>query len=228
MGQAELKIFKLLPSFIPYFKHPEIICIELGAYNGKDTLTLSNIWKKSGKPFKHYFWEADPRWIKHIKEQEWPDGCLLIDKAVNDFTGTCDFFISGGERPTPSKGRFGIWSKYDGSSSVTRPTEHMFKRWKGMLFDETTQVNCMTLDDFSEQENINHVDFIWADIQGAESKMIKGGIKTLSKTRFLFTEYSGNIYEGGVCLNELLKILPNFKAHSIFRNDVLLVNKLIK
>ena len=54
---------------------------------------------------------------------------------------------------------------------------------------QTFLVNCIKLDSFLEVENI---DFIKLDLQGGEYLALKGMAKYLSKTKFLWIEYSGD------------------------------------
>ena len=70
------------------------------------------------------------------------------------------------------------------------------------------------------------IDFIWADVQGAEGDMIRGGQRALAKTRFLYTEYCNReLYEGQLSLRQMLGLLPEFEVVRRFPNDVLLENR---
>ena len=69
----------------------------------------------------------------------------------------------------------------------------------------------MTLDSYAK--NLGRIDFIWADVQGAERKMIQGGLQTLSRTEWLYTEYSDvELYEGQPSLSEILVMLPDWRV----------------
>ena len=83
----------------------------------------------------------------------------------------------------------------------------------------------MTLDSWVQKEGIGMIDFIWADVQGAEADIIAGGKEALRNTRYLYTEYSNTeLYEGQVNLNQLLKLLPDFRVVRRYEYDVLLKN----
>lgn len=61
------------------------------------------------------------------------------------------------------------------------------------------------------------------DVQGAEQDVIEGGRRALSRTRFVYTEYSNEqLYEGQLSLRELLKILPEFRIVKRYPHDILL------
>lgn len=83
----------------------------------------------------------------------------------------------------------------------------------------------MTLDSWAEQNNVNSVDFIWADVQGAEADLISGAHNVLKNTKYLYTEYSNDEqYDGQINLGDMLKMLPDFRLLRVFENDVLLIN----
>ena len=74
---------------------------------------------------------------------------------------------------------------------------------------------------------IEKIDFIWADVQGAEEDLIKGGLKSLNNiTKYFYTEFSNEeLYKGQPNLSKILKLLPNFKIVKRYGNNVLLKNK---
>lgn len=85
------------------------------------------------------------------------------------------------------------------------------------------------LDTWCYEEGVNFIDFIWADVQGAEADLIKGGHTALRQTRYLYTEYNNQeFYEGQASLRKILKLLPEFEVVSRYDNDVLLRNKRYK
>jgi hypothetical protein len=66
------------------------------------------------------------------------------------------------------------------------------------------------------------VDFIWADVQGAESDLIEGAPRILAATRYFYTEYSNNEwYEGQITLPGLVQKLPDFELVRRYPMDVL-------
>jgi hypothetical protein len=69
----------------------------------------------------------------------------------------------------------------------------------------------MRLDTWLEAAGMRHtgvVDFIWADLQGAEGDMVLGGTQTLRQTRWLFTEtYHVEMYEGQLTTDQLCAVL---------------------
>jgi hypothetical protein len=90
-------------------------------------------------------------------------------------------------------------------------------------------VPTLRLDDWCGENNIDRIDFIWMDVQGAEGDVIAGASRILKKTRFLYTEYSNNeLYEGQLSLKQLLARLPLFDVLATYPGDVLLKNRTIQ
>jgi 2-O-methyltransferase len=56
--------------------------------------------------------------------------------------------------------------------------------------------------------------------------MVKGGSRTLERTRYLYTEYSNDeMYEGQATLQDMLDLLPQFGVLELWPDNVLLVNR---
>jgi FkbM family methyltransferase len=133
--------------------------------------------------------------------------------AVSDRDGSAPFILS-------AQGWGRDWTY---SSSLREPKHHL-QRFP-VSFGPTIEVRTLTLDRYCAQEGIDGVDFIWADIQGAEAQMIRGARATLSRTRYLYTEYSDDeLYEGQASLDEMLGLLPEFRVLELWPDDVLLEN----
>jgi FkbM family methyltransferase len=133
-----------------------------------------------------------------------------------------DFYKSGGERIENGA----VMDRYYGSSSIRKP-KLVTDAWKSMTFEKTS-VTSVTFDNLKEIVGLKDeiIDFIWADIQGAEVDMITGGLKALEKTRYLYTEYNNSeLYEGEIGLEGICSMLPDFEIVHDFKGDVLLRNK---
>ena len=113
---------------------------------------------------------------------------------------------------------------WDQSGSIRQPKNHLVEHpW--VKFDKIISVPTCRLDDWCADHGISDIDFIWMDVQGAEGDVIAGGQRSISKTRFLYTEYSDTeTYEGQLPLSQLLARLPTFKVLVKYAGDVLLKN----
>jgi FkbM family methyltransferase len=116
------------------------------------------------------------------------------------------------------------------SGSIHRPTGHM-SAYPDVEFGEDITVPTVALDTYVREHKIEHIDFIWADIQGAERDMILGAEEALKHTRYLYTEYCNPpLYEGQPTLAEIVALLPGWKVLADWPSgeafaDVLLANE---
>ena len=187
---------------------PNPIVFELGAHRGEDTAKLASI----PNSIVHAF-ECDER--NHSAFAKKPN--IVLNKyAISDVCGVANFNISEKENTA--------------SGSLREPKVHL-SSYPYVKFSKGGQVNTITLDFYCKKNNIDHIDFIWADIQGCEDKMINGGIEILKQTKYIYTEYSDHeLYAGQLNQAALLEMLPDFKIILDQQNasgwyaDMLLVN----
>jgi FkbM family methyltransferase len=180
--------------------------LELGAHTGTDTVWMS---KLPGVTI-HAF-EPDPRNCS----QPLPN-VILHRAAIADRDGSAPFILS----------KSGWGQTWTHSSSIKLPKNHL-KRYP-VTFGDLIEVPAITLDSYSRQNNLGVIDFIWADIQGAEAEMIRGGRQTLARTRYLYTEYSDDeLYENQATLADIVQSLPEFRIVELWSDDVLLENRLL-
>ncbi len=176
MHNKEIKIIKshLALEFIkPYLPENPII-VEAGAFKGHDTLKLANMWPRSiihaFEPVPELFEELQNRTanIKNIH-------CYKL--ALSNHDGTATFHISEHpKRPgTPSQ-----------AGSLLKPKERL--KHTLIYFTGTIEVPTITLDSWAEQNNINHVDFLWLDMQGHELAMPKASSHILKTVQVIHTE----------------------------------------
>jgi hypothetical protein len=85
-------------------------------------------------------------------------------------------------------------------------------------------VQCRKLDDIESLQN-TFIDFIWADVQGAEDLVFSGAKNSLSRTRYVYTEYGDNLYEGQLNREQLIALFgSNWSVVHDFGGDILLKN----
>lgn len=184
------KIYTWIDELLKPIEKPTIF--EIGAYKGTDTIKLCNVkdWVTL-----HAF-EPDPRnSLEHC-----PDNVIKNYIALSDKEGELEFYQSDKHV-----------NNYDWScsSSIRKPKNHLQAYDYVTFKQEPIKVKSSTLDIYCKEKKINKIDFIWMDVQGAEGDVIEGGIETLKKTRYLYTEYSDKeLYEGEISLNEIIKKLP--------------------
>ncbi|MCI0393432.1 MAG: FkbM family methyltransferase [Chloroflexi bacterium] len=177
--------------------------LELGAHEGTDTAWLAQIPDVTIHAF-----EPDPR-----NHQSPRPNVVLHRAAVAERDGLGSLILS----------QQGWGQEWTHSSSIKQPKNHLHRF--PVTFGGTAQVRLVALDTFYQQHGLDVIDFIWADIQGAEGEMIRGGRRTLAHTRYLYTEYSDDeLYEEQATLKEIMEMLPNFRVLELWPDDVLLEN----
>ncbi len=198
------------------------VILEIGANNGAHTLWFLEIFPNA----TIYAFEPDPRASAKFKARVNDPRVRLVECAIGDVDNEeIEFYMSGGLPSGISPERVAEFPEgWDMSGSLLPPKSHV-ERWPGITFDEKIKVPVRALDSWSRENGIGNVDLIWADTQGAEGKVIAGGLDTLSRTRFFYTEYSNDEwYEGQVTLRMIMDRLEKFKVICRFPEDVLLQN----
>ena len=180
--------------------------LELGAHMGTDSEWMSAI----PGVILHAF-EPDPRNF----QLERPN-VHVHHLAVGDRDGAAPFVMS-------AEGWGREWTY---SSSLLAPKNHLTRYPTVTFLPGAAEVEVVRLDTFADRYDVERVDFIWADIQGAEAAMVRGGQATLHRTRYLYTEFSDDeLYEGQSTLAEVLALLPGrWRVFELWPDNVLLEN----
>jgi FkbM family methyltransferase len=190
-------------------QHPVIF--ELGMCDGYHTNMLLS-WCQSAPCF-HGF-EPDPRNISKIIAVGLPTRMNFHPEAVGHITGKTPFHLSTCE-PNGAVGQ----------SSISDFTPVLTQSWPWLKHLSDVEVQCWRLDDFCAQHGLDHIDFIWMDVQGAERLVFDGAPNMLPKTRLIWTEYdSGTLYKDSSSLDDILARFPGWTIVADVGGDVLLKN----
>lgn len=198
------------------------VILEVGCNDGVDTLAMAKVFPEGRIYCFEPIESARVRWRHNLDEQRrghvFAPRITLHPIAIGAMNGLVDFYPSHGDgvlQPT----------SWDYSGSIHQPKNHLKHHpWCG--FGTAIKVPLMRLDSWSGMMGVSHVDFIWADVQGAEGDLIRGGMNTLARTRYLYTEFSdAELYESQVNLKTLLAMLPGeWEIVRRYTEDVLLKN----
>jgi FkbM family methyltransferase len=158
------------PIFTQYIDISSIeYILELGTRDGVYTEDINRLYN----PKIIYSIEANP-YLKNtiIHNQKHINNSKFYSIALADYDGSIDFYLHP-----------------DGGSSS------IYKH----LHDETQKihVDCLTLDNFCKIENIQRLDLICADVEGAEARIFKNS-QILEQTKYIISE---------------VKIEPSFKGY---------------
>ena len=191
------------------------VILEIGANDGSHTALFLELFPKA----RIYAFEPDPRASEKFQRRLGNDPRVVLEKiAISAMDGEIDFFMSN------SIASEDIPGNWDQSGSIRKPKKHLeVVPW--CIFDQTIRVPTQRW----QNGGVGQIDFIWADVQGAEIDLIQGGQQALAQTRYFYTEYANaELYEGQIPLRDILKLLPNFQLVYRFSHDVLLKNKRLK
>lgn len=84
------------------------------------------------------------------------------------------------------------------SSSILNPSGHL-DEFEYVLFKRQIKVDVIPLDRWAESAGVEHLDFLWLDLQGYELEALKGAEKLLATVKAIHVEVSHlPLYEGGV------------------------------
>jgi FkbM family methyltransferase len=192
------------------------VIVEIGANCGQTTVEL--LRAMPGATI-HAF-EPDPRAVAKFRSTIQNPRVHLYECAIGAINGTVTFHQSSGAEHLPEYSQ-----GWDLSGSIRRPNSHL-QAYPWVKFETRIEVPVMTLDSWAEQHQVKAADFIWADVQGAESDMIEGAARFLQSLRYLYTEYSNDeLYEGQITLAGLANRLPNFDLVRRYQMDVLFKNR---
>jgi len=196
------------------------VILDIGCNDGSDSLWLLQLFKES----RVFSFEPDPRARKRYLTKVTDRRAALFDLAISNADGTAEFHVSNGVHPSEGEGTQ-CQEGWDLSGSLRKPKAHV-EAHPWVTFDGAITVKTRKLDTWVKENGIDHIDLIWADVQGAEADLIAGGQEALKNTRYIYTEYNDDeLYEGQMNLDSLLTLLPGFKVMYNYGNDVLLKNR---
>ena len=191
------EVNKILKKF---FKPEDIKTIlEIGARDGVETLALNHFY-----PQAHiYSFECNPAtaplWRKNTENIA---NITLVQKAVSDKDGTISFFPIDPEKTVSD------W--IDGNPGASSLLKASGKYEVEKYAQKEIEVETTTLSTFLKQNNINHINFIWMDIQGAELMALRGLEECIYDIDIINTE---------VEFIEMYKDQPQFKDIKKFMNE---------
>ena len=150
------------------------IIIDAGAFDGKESIELAKFWPHG----KIHSFEPIPQVYQTLltatQEQK---NIKTYPIALSDKSGKAQMHVS----EWPDKP--GVCSA---SSSLLAPKDHL--KYSHIPFPKTITVPIITLDEWAEKNGVDHVDFLWLDMQGYELNMMKASPKILKTVKAIVTE----------------------------------------
>jgi 2-O-methyltransferase len=159
----------LVAKFIP--ENPVIF--EAGGHYGKDTVRFIEQWPKSNI----ISFEPNPNAFKNLKSNTMEfENVYAYNIAVNGYNGTALLNVcygTTGEDPI-----------FEGASSLLEASEGMKIHYGG----PKVEVPCVILDDWCGNNSVDHIDFMWLDLEGLELQILASSPRILDTVKVIYTE----------------------------------------
>lgn len=189
------KRLDLVAKFIP--NNPVIF--EAGGHYGYDTVEMSHKWPRA----RVLSFEPNPyAFKKFLKTTQGISNIEGYPLAVGMHNGTatlniCEFDAT--EDPA-----------YGMSGSLLESSDWMEEGYKG----PHVSVPCVVLDDWSHENNVSHIDFMWLDLEGYELQFLQSSPEILNTVKVIYAETNFKEFRKGMTQYSQLK---DFLEKSGFR-----------
>lgn len=159
-----------------------LVILEAGSYDGADTLKMAQCWPHANI----YTFEPIHELLQKAKKTV---GNLtnvhFYDLALHSTTGKVKFYIASD-----------AFQETMPSSSILEPKEHL-KYYTNVQFNSCRELEAINLDEWAQKNGVDHIDFMWLDIQGSELSVLKAAPILLKTVKMIFTEVAlAETYKG--------------------------------
>jgi FkbM family methyltransferase len=179
--QSKLPIEKELRLLFDMEK--KLVMFEIGCCEGEDTIKYSRLLPNG----TIYAFEPLPKNFERTKENLARfkiQNAQVFNLALSDKKGSAEFHVSSG---TPSNKPKTDWDYGNKSSSLLEPDKHM-EITDFIKFAEKITVQTETIEGFCNDHQVNQIDFIHMDVQGAELMVMKGAGAMMGKIKAIWLE----------------------------------------
>lgn len=170
---TEETIRELIRLYLP--SNPVIL--EAGAHFGEDTMRMKAMWPEC---IVHAFEPHPDNYHRLIRTTHGVRGVFCYPLALSDMIGTAKFYRC---------------RLHEGASSLLHSAP-----FKQAIYNDQTpiMVQCLTLDEWARQNNVDHIDFCWLDMEGAELKMLQHASTILPTVRAIYIEVNFQEFRTGM------------------------------
>jgi len=170
-------------------KNVEVI-FDIGSCHCLESVEFAKKYKNS----KVFAFEANPESYQVClnNSKNYPS-IEVINQAINDYDGFCKFY------PMDKDKTITTWEDGNqGASSLYRANGAYDHIEKYVQYE--IEVPCTRIDSFCNKNNIDHIDIVWMDLQGAELKALQSMGSILDTIQIIHTELEVNPMYEGQCL----------------------------
>lgn len=155
--------YALLKRFLP--DNP--IILEAGAQFGEDTAWMSEFWPAG----QIHAFEPFPKAYSQLKLlPNTKKNIFVYNLALSDKKGIFPFYVA------------------DGASSLLKPTPNINAIYFHADLDHPLMAPTTTIDQWAQENNITHIDFMWLDMEGNEIHALSGALNILKSVKVIYSE----------------------------------------
>tara|TARA_R110000824_G_scaffold218435_4_gene405090 strand:+ start:517 stop:1188 length:672 start_codon:yes stop_codon:yes gene_type:complete len=201
-------------------KYP--VVLEIGSHYGEDTQDMIDVFDCP----QIFCFEPHPGNAEFMRKHfEGFKNVSVIEIALSDKNGMASFNVIVsplGEKPLPKKYE---WIDKDDYSNLCLNDSGGCSLKNGYRNEDckTIEVKTSRLDSWFKDGDINEIDFVWMDVQGAEKEVVFGGKEAFKRVSYVWTEFGETHYEGGMGRNETVALFDSigFKELDSDKNNIL-------
>ncbi len=189
---------KLLQSIVA--RDEQIVIFDIGAFEGESSIRYKRLFPNA----TIYAFEPLPSNFelvqKNISQYKTKD-IFPIQLCLSNAIGETTFYVSSGSPENSAKDE--DWNYGNKSSSILPPSKAKeFHNW--LKFENEIKVNTITLKQFCFDKNIQRIDFIHMDVQGAELMVLQGAQEFIQKINLIWLEVEAvELYKGQPLKNDI-------------------------
>jgi len=167
------KAYGYLLDVIAQFIPNDPVIFEAGGHYGTDTVAFAKKWPEG----------------KVISFEPNPHAFEMLSQATKDFKNVSVYPLAVSDQNEQAilnvcYGTTGDNPIYEGASSLLEASECQEIHYQGPKIE----VSCVVLDDWCKENGIDHIDFMWLDLEGLELYVLNSSPKILDSVRLIFTE----------------------------------------
>lgn len=175
-AEKKIRLFddkQALEVSVPHLPSNPVI-LDAGAYTGSEITLMKRFWPKCTV---HAF-EPVPELFEQLKNN--------VKKYSNVYTYKFGIDATSGPKTFYLSNQPGE-SKVSMSSSLREPKDHL-KHDIETQFNKKMTINCLNLDEWAKNNNVNKIDMLWLDMQGVELEVMKSAPEIMKTVKVVYTE----------------------------------------
>jgi len=163
----------LLPFIRSYLPDNPVI-VEAGSFDGHDTLAMSRFWPHGTI---HAFEPVPEIFMQLATNTTACSNVRCYPYALSNTTGTASLYVSAKPEAPDQPCQAG---------SLLKPKERL--TWSNIVYPKTITVHTITLDDWATHNAVDHIDFLWLDVQGFALQILQAAPQMLATLKALYVE----------------------------------------